>query len=531
MHPNVSTILVAAVFLALALTNVVVMLEASSPSRNARTKSRLIAVHRVAGYLFVALFCIMVYSMSRRVAGAGITAHMPTYLVLHIVLAFSLVPLLLLKIVIARFYKQNYSSLRALGAAIFIVSFVLVSIPTFSELLRSANPEGLGLKLATGWLVAVCLIQCFLILRSTKKQSQAVLEVVRIPEHPAPEVALPDNSSAEGPMTLLLAHIEPQTHDTKTLRFLLPKEKHFCFKPGQFLTFQWAVNGQRVPRSYTISSSPTRSDHVEITPKRVENGCVSVFLNDQAKPGLTVEASGPYGQFYFDETIHRSIVLLAAGSGITPMISMLRYIDDRRLPTPITLLYFVRTQNDIIFATELERLGKSLPKFKYSVCLSRPDQDWNGDIGHLTEDLISQHVTDPPAQTFFLCGPKGFMDDARRMLTALGVSLNRIAQESFGDNSKPVEPRPTDAGATVVFTRSQKVCQGCAGCTLLEVAEKNGVRIPYGCRQGVCGTCATRLLSGAVRMDTEAGLSPEQKDAGYVLSCVSRVEGTVVLAA
>jgi ferredoxin-NADP reductase len=102
---------------------------------------------------------------------------------------------------------------------------------------------------------------------------------------------------------------------------------------------------------------------VEITPKRVENGCVSVFLNERANPGLTVEASGPYGQFDFDETIHKSIVLIAAGSGITPMISMLRYIDDLKLATPIMLLYCVRTAADIIFQNDLARLGRSLPNF------------------------------------------------------------------------------------------------------------------------------------------------------------------------
>src|ERR1700740_1261215 len=135
MQSNVSTIVAATVFLALALTNVVLMLEASSPSRNAKTKTRLIAVHRVIGYLFVAMFCILAYSMSRRLAGTGITGHLPTHLVLHIVLALSLVPLLLLKILLARFYKQRDSSLMALGITIFIISFVFVSIPTLSELL------------------------------------------------------------------------------------------------------------------------------------------------------------------------------------------------------------------------------------------------------------------------------------------------------------------------------------------------------------------------------------------------------------
>src|ERR1700675_488899 len=101
------------------------------------------------------------------------------------------------------------------------------------------------------------------------------------------------------------------------------------------------MDGQRVLRSYTVSSSPVHENYVEITPKRMENGCVSVFLNDRAKPGLAVEASGPYGRFYFDETLHRSIVLIAAGSGITPMVSMLCYLDVLELATPVTLLYCV----------------------------------------------------------------------------------------------------------------------------------------------------------------------------------------------
>jgi ferredoxin-NADP reductase len=141
------------------------------------------------------------------------------------------------------------------------------------------------------------------------------------------------------------------------------KERKIKAKPGQFLTFHWFLEGKRVLRSYTISSSPTRSEYVEITPKRVQNGCVSHFLHDEAKLGLVVEATGPHGKFYFDEMVHRSIVLIAAGSGITPIISIVRYIGDLRLPTPVTLLYFVRTEKDIIFEAELERLRNSVPNF------------------------------------------------------------------------------------------------------------------------------------------------------------------------
>ncbi|HWO35289.1 MAG TPA: FAD-binding oxidoreductase, partial [Candidatus Acidoferrum sp.] len=400
---HISTIVAGVAFVTLAATNVVVMLEASQPSRSAATRNRLIAAHRAGGYLFVIVLCIMAYSMSQRLVGVGISGHLPTHLVLHIVLVLVLVPLLFLKILIARRYKQSRSSLKALGIAILVISFALVSIPTLSQLLRSASAGSLGLRLATGLIVTVCLVQCALVFRK-RRQSPASMES-RIPGIPPQATSLTNGENAKDSMNLLLAQIEQQTHDTRTLRFEIPKERQLRAKPGQFLTFQWSIDGQRLMRSYTISSSPMHGNYVEITPKRMENGCVSVFLNERAKPGLRVEARGPYGQFYFDETVHKSIVLIAAGSGITPMISMLRYIDGLKLTTQVTLLYCVRTRADIIFQNELERLGRSLPNFKYEVCLSRPEPTWKGHSGRLTGEFVSQHVIDLVSPTFFLCGP------------------------------------------------------------------------------------------------------------------------------
>ena len=414
---NISAIVAGVAFVTLAAINVVVMLEASHPSRNGTTRARLIALHRASGYLFVIFFCIMAYIMSQRLAGSGLTSHLPTHLVLHIVLALVLVPLLLLKILIARRYKHSHSLLKALGITIFLISFVLVSIPAFSELIRSASPGSLGLRLATGLAVVACVVQCALVFKK-RNQSHASADSSRIGEIPAPASELTHPTNVKDPMNLLLAQTTQQTHDTKTLRFQIPKERQLFAKPGQFLTFQWVIDGQRVTRSYTISSSPLRENYVEITPKRVENGRVSIFLNDRAKPGLTVEASGPYGAFYFDDTLHKSIVLIAAGSGITPMISMLRYINDLELPTPVSLLYCVRTAADIIFQNELEQLTKSLPNFVYEVCLSRPGLTWKGHSGRLTGKFVSQHVIDFDSPTFFLCGPEAFMNNAREILSA-----------------------------------------------------------------------------------------------------------------
>ena len=182
----------------------------------------------------------------------------------------------------------------------------------------------------------------------------------------------------------------------------------------------------------SICSSPTQTGYVEITPKRVDNGTVSVFLNEQATIGLTVEAKGPSGQFVFDETKDKKIVLIAAGSGITPMISILRYIDDRCLPTDATLIYSVRSRNDIIFEKEFVNLKLRMNNFRYVVALSRPDAEWKGPNGRLNRVMIEENVKDMASSTFFLCGPKPFMESAREILLSLGVDDSRIKRESFG---------------------------------------------------------------------------------------------------
>lgn len=157
-----------------------------------------------------------------------------------------------------------------------------------------------------------------------------------VTQHPEPVRV--SAAPAGGPLILRLAKVTQHTADAKTLRFIVPDDQKFSARPGQFLTFSFLFDGKKVTRSYSICSSAATSGYVEITPKRVDKGCVSVYLNDHASPGLTVEANGPFGQFYFDESKHRELVLLAAGSGITPMIAILRYIDDLCMDTPVTLL-------------------------------------------------------------------------------------------------------------------------------------------------------------------------------------------------
>jgi len=348
---------------------------------------------------------------------------------------------------------------------------------------------------------------------------------------PKSETTVRPPSSSTEPLILRLASITAQTSNAKTLRFIVPSNRKLHSRPGQFLTFSFLFDGKKVTRSYSICSSPAMTGYVEITTKRVSQGCASIFLNDRASVGMTVEANGPFGEFCFDETQHHNVVLLAAGSGITPIMAMLRYMDDLCIQTPVTLLYCVRTSGDIIFESELADLQTRLKNLQCHVLLSEPHTGWTGPRGHINREFIKDKVKDPATSDFFLCGPAAFMDVSRAALIALGVKPERIRQESFGGaiprNSQPLIG--SEEGAVVEFGRSGTTCTVRSGQTLLEAAEEHGVRIPSSCRHGQCGTCKTRLLSGNVRMEVEAGLDPQWKAQGFVLTCVGHAEGDVRL--
>ncbi len=332
------------------------------------------------------------------------------------------------------------------------------------------------------------------------------------------------------PVILQLVRAERQTHDSVSLRFRVTGSQTLRGRPGQFFTFDWLLDGQKLSRSYSISSSPTQTGFVEIAVKRQPQGRVSCFLNERAAIGLTVEARGPLGRFCFQETEHKKIALFAGGSGITPLISILRYIDDLCLDTKATLFYSVRTKRDIIFEGELERLKTRLPNLRLVVILTRPDADWSGPVGHLRPEIIASCLGEVSSHTFFLCGPDGYMSHATDLLRSLGVGPERILQERFGGKT------PTASGSAntqpqglVEFEQSNTIVAFFEGQSLLEVAEKYGINIPFSCRQGQCGTCARRLLSGEVQMDHEDGLDPALKAKGYVLTCVARAKGDVRL--
>lgn len=326
---------------------------------------------------------------------------------------------------------------------------------------------------------------------------------------------------------LKLASVKRETWDTVTLRFSLPSGKALGAKPGQFLTFDWMVNGKKLPRSYSISSSPLETGFIEVTVK--QQGIVSSFLNREAQAGLIVAAHGPFGQFYFNEIFHQRVVLFAGGSGITPIMSMLRYIEATAPGTEVLLLYAVRSQQDIIFKEELERLRQRLARFQCVIVPSRQVPGESGGApGRLDRERIVQEVGQITDQFFFLCGPVGFMASITDILTSAGVRADHIRQERFttGRGASIEAEAPT---YMVEFVRSGEKFAAPSTEPLLLVAEAHGIDIPYSCRVGQCGTCATRVLDGDVDMETEEGLDPERRAHGYRLMCIGRARSNVRL--
>jgi sulfoxide reductase heme-binding subunit YedZ len=337
-------------------------------------------------------------------------------------------------------------------------------------------------------------------------------------------IVAPRTGNRPKPVRLRLSGVRPETDDSVTLRFALLGRKRMEAKPGQFLTFDWVVDGKRVPRSYSISSSPRDGKHVEITVKR--QGYVSSYLNRSARRGMTVTAHGPYGQFYFDEKRDRSVTMIAAGSGITPCISMLRYIADSAPSTQVELLYGVRSERDIIFERDLHDLQARIPQFNYTIIASRAGNAWRGPRGHIDREHIERRMSQLADQTFFVCGPVGFMSDVTEALSSLGVPAERVLRERFTVVSASVSP---GAEYAVDFARSGKKGQGTSAETLLAIAEKNGIAIQASCRVGQCGTCATRILEGEVDMEVTDGLDPALRAQGYRLLCVGYGRNHTVL--
>ncbi|HEY8145837.1 MAG TPA: 2Fe-2S iron-sulfur cluster-binding protein [Kofleriaceae bacterium] len=333
---------------------------------------------------------------------------------------------------------------------------------------------------------------------------------------------------------LVVARIFQETHDTRTFRFRLPEGGLLPFEhaPGQYINLKLRIDGRRVNRSYTISSSPTRPDYCEITVKRVPDGYASHFLHDQVVEGDRIAVSAPAGVFVFAGHESERIVLLAGGVGITPMMSVVRSLTDRSWAGDMFLLYSVRQAEDVIFQAELEHLQRRFPNLHVEFVVS-------SQRGHITRDIIEAHVPGLKSGPIMMCGPGPMMVAMRALLVGMGVPDAEIHQEEFVSPPAPApgEPEPAEeelpAGSgvapSVLFERSGKSTEVPHELTVLEAAEECGVAIPFECRSGICGQCKTRLISGKVVMEVQDALTGADRAKGIVLACQARAAQNLVV--
>ena len=364
----------------------------------------------------------------------------------------------------------------------------------------------------------------------------------------APDAALVGSPKWSG--QLRVGRIFQETPDVKTFRLMNPLGGVLPFSslPGQFLTVTVPTDGKPVKRSYTIASSPTQHDYAEITVKHEEGGVVSSFLHARVKAGDLLECSGPAGAFIFTGRECTCILFIGGGVGITPLMSVLRYLTDRSWAGDMYLLYGCRTPQDIIFRDELDYLQRRHPNLHVAVTVSRPEgTDWKGPKGRITKELLSESVPDLPSRYVHICGPVPMMEAAKQMLAELGVPRERIKTEAFGpalgkaERTMSEAVAPADRGTkgdaalialpTVTFSMSDKSALLPPDKVILEVAEETGVDIDYSCRVGTCGVCRIKLISGQVTMAVEEGLEPGDKEKGIILACQAKSEGDVTVEA
>ena len=386
--------------------------------------------------------------------------------------------------------------------------------------------------------------------QAAKKQTKIPVSTVAANLTPPPLQAVAVNSSTPRQQwkgELKVAAIFEETHDVKTFRLIRNDGGAFPFAylPGQFLNIQLTIDGKRVNRSYTIASSPTRTDSCELSIKREPMGLASRFLHDHINVGDVLKISGPSGKFVFTGKESPAVLLIAGGVGITPVMSILRYLTDRAWSGAIYFLIVAKTEEDLIFHDEIRWLERRFPRLNICMSLTRcaPDSMWSGERGRATAALLKRFVPDVTRLPVYLCGPNEMMDATRELLLDIGIPVSQIKTEAFASGKtaklstetasegsvtdllredpigKSMSPEIANDTAIIAFVRSNVRVEVSSELSILEAAEASSIELPYECRAGICGQCKTRLIDGSVIMECEDGLSSLEKANGLILAC------------
>lgn len=328
--------------------------------------------------------------------------------------------------------------------------------------------------------------------------------------------ATPPQLRDHGFHLLKVARVVEETAEATSFVLDIPDELRpaFAYQSGQFCTFRVPVDGQAHVRCYSMSSAPAVDTDLRVTVKRVPDGLVSNWMIDHLGPGDPVEVSPPAGFFRLDDS-PGDVVAFAAGSGITPILSLLKTAaatTTRR----VRLLYANRDEPSVIFAAELAGLGA---RHGDRVTVVHHLDVAQGFVG--PDDVRAFAAGAGGGGTFYVCGPGPFMDTVEGALLASGVDLGRIHIERF---TPPDQPPPAAPGAgpslvTIELGGRSATAEHRAGTTILQTARQLGLDPPFSCEAGSCATCMARLAEGTVSMYANNALTDDEVAAGWVLTC------------
>ncbi len=340
---------------------------------------------------------------------------------------------------------------------------------------------------------------------------------------------------------LTVEQVRRETPDSISVRFEVPE--HLCdayaFTPGQYLTLRATIDGQDLRRSYSICCVPD-DGYLRVGIRRVDGGRFSTWANESLAAGDEIDVMTPDGRFTVDIDPNgaREVLAIAAGSGITPVLSIVRAVLEGERGSEVTLVYGNRETASIMFREEIEDLkDRFVERFRLIHMLSRQAQDvdlFNGrvDRGSLMA-LAGVELIDPAnADDIFLCGPGQMIEDAQDFCQSMGAAAQAIHIERFtpAEDAQPAQPSQSTVEAAKAGVSVSVVLDGLRKqfvlddpkLTVLKAAEQAGLDLPFSCAGGMCATCRCRLVEGKVEMAVNYALQPWELEAGFVLACQSR---------
>lgn len=329
-------------------------------------------------------------------------------------------------------------------------------------------------------------------------------------------------------LTLTIREVVPIAQEAVNLVFEKPNEK-FSYQPGQFLTLIDEVDGQKIRRAYSLCCTPYLDEFLAVTVKRVPGGRMSNHVNDHYKAGQQVQVMEPMGMFTttFDQSNTRKAVFIGGGSGITPLISIIRTLISEEPKSRMVLIYGNRSEEYIIFKDLIQELvSKYSDRFKVIHILEEDPNGYGQLKGRPSAGIISDLVRDYTDAEYYICGPQPMMDVAVEGLKLAGVADNQVRMESF-EAGKTSPKHSEDSGTStaqvsIVLDGETHLVQVAMDSPILQTALDAGLDMPYSCQSGLCTACRGKCLEGDISTDEAEGLSPQELEEGYRLLCVGK---------